>query len=185
MEGKGDRASCPSCGSSYRRRARGVEERGSGERTLHSVAALVEAIQRHGGALTAAGGPDGPLAYEAAALFHGFVREEAVQDERGRLLGFVERPGEGRLGSLRLDDKTLSFQSDSERHVWALEDITALQVSTRSLQVGVRHRGTLQLTLTLDSTYRWEALLQHVIRRRWNEEGWGEITEFQPRITGR
>jgi len=58
-------------------------------------------------------------------------------------------------------------------------------VSTRSLQIGMRYMGTLQFTFPASSTFRWEELLQHLLREVWRREDRGEITEFQPRLTAR
>lgn len=184
-EGRGDRVACQACGTEYRRARRGVEvEAPDGTTAVESVADLVAAIDRLGGALSAATDPQGRLTYTSRAAYHGFLAEDALHVDE-RLLGFVERPGKPVEGVLELDAACLVFRGGGAVHRWDVADITALQVSTRSLQVGVRKAGTFQVTLRGASTLRWEMLLQHAIRACWRERGWGAVTEFQPRITGR
>ena len=150
-----------------------------------SVAELVDRIRDHGGPLAAATPSGAVLHYESDVLYHGPVSEEPLRDQ-GRLLGYVERPGRARRGVLEVTERDLSFRGAGGQEVrWQLSDVTALQVSTRSLQIGIRRLGTVQMTFLEDSTFRWEELLQHVIREVWRGEGRGDILEFQPRITGR
>ena len=185
-EGQGDEARCADCQATFVRAARGVLVRSSAGEANMSVAELVDRIRGHGGVVSAATTSDAALHYAADVLYHGAVSEEPLWDG-GRLLGYVERPGRARRGVLELTDRDLSFRGAEGEEIvrWPLRDVTSLQVSTRSLQIGVRWVGTLQVTFLEASTFRWEELLQHVIREVWRGEGRGEIGEFQPRITGR
>ncbi len=150
-----------------------------------SMADLVDRIRAHGGPLTAAVDADGEVRHSANALYHGLVTEEPVR-KGGRLLGYVERPPHPQEGMLEVTESELSFRGVGTNEVrWLLRDVSALQVSTRSLQLGIRYAGTVQITFPKASTFRWEELLQHLIREVWRREGRGEITEFQPRIAGR
>ena len=167
------------------RAARGVDVRTGGHASNVSMADLVDRIHAHGGPITAATEAGGRLQYGAEAVYHGLVEEEPVWSG-GRVLGYVEHPPLDVGGALEVTAEELAFRGvgvDGTR--WPLADVTALQVSTRSIQVGIRYVGTVQLTFPEASTYRWEALLHHLIREVWRRNGRGEITEFQPRITGR
>lgn len=184
-EGQGDEARCPACEATFVRAARGVSVRSSAGATNMSVAELVDRIRQHGGSLSAATSSGASLRYESDVLYHGPVSEEPLRDG-GRLLGYVERPGRVQRGVLEVTERDLSFRGAGVQELrWPLRDLRALQVSTRSLQIGIRGLGTVQMTFLEASTFRWEELLQHVIREVWRSEGRGEITEFQPRITGR
>ncbi len=185
MEGQGDEARCPACEATFARAARGVSVRSSAGAANMSVAELVDRIRDHGGPLSAAT-PDGAaLRYESDVLYHGPVSEEPLR-HHGHLLGFVERPGQAQRGVLEVTERDLSVRGVGVQALrWPLRELTALQVSTRSLQIGIRRFGTIQVTFPDASTFRWEELLQHVIREVWRREGRGELTEFQPRITGR
>jgi hypothetical protein len=112
------------------------------------------------------------------------VVQEGVVRRHGRTLGFYERPGPGVSGLLHLSVDVLSFRPAGSGHgsEWALDRMTALQVASRSLQIGIKGLGTLQLSLPEASTLRWEYALQEGLRRVWRQQGRGEILEFQPRI---
>jgi len=198
--GERDRAACTSCGSSFRRGARGVWVRGPAGEENVSVIDLVDGIRAWGGAMSAATGTDGTVHYSARARYHGWLVESPLSAS-GRTLGYVDQRAPGVRGVLEVDDQALAFRpaqgtgaapearpGGEPRHGgtrWPLAEISALQVSTRSLQVGVRRLGTAEITLPEGSTFRWEELLQELLRRTWRRLDRGEITEFQPRVTGR
>jgi hypothetical protein len=182
-EGKGDEAACRGCGASFTRAPSGVRVLGDGVDEVSPVALLVDRIEELGGCLTAAVGEDGAFRYASPVLYHGFLEEREVRG-RGRLLGFRETPGTAVDGVLELTARSLTFLSAERSDEWPLDSVTALQVSTRSLQLGILRRGTLQMTFPEASTLRWEALLQHAIQELWTSRGRGTIAEFQPRISG-
>ncbi len=184
-KGQGDAATCTACRATFTRAQRGVDVGSGGELTNHTIAELVDRIRAHGGPLTAATAGSDQLIYRSIALYHGLVKEDPVR-RGGRLVGWVERPPPPVEGFLEVTDEELGFRAVGIHELrWPLDTLTALQVSTRSLQIGVRYVGTVQLTFPEASTYRWEELLQHLVREAWRRRGRGEITEFQPRITGR
>ena len=183
-EGEGDTAFCPACGGSFARAARGVTVRWNGAERVEPVAALVDRIEAAGGCITAAADGEGRLRYASEAVSHGFLREHPVR-RGGRLLGFKEEAGPGTAGVLELGGERLVFSGPQRGETWLLDELTSVQVSSRALQLGIRGRGTVQLTLPWASPLRWEGLLHHALRRVWAEQGRGDIAEFQPRIAGR
>ena len=149
------------------------------------MAALVDRVRAHGGPLTAATNPDGSISYSAHAFYEGLLADEPLW-QGGQLLGYVEHAQRPQEGILEVKDRGLSFRGVRvPRTRWLLRDVSALQVSTRSLQIGIRYMGTVQFTFPVASTFRWQELLQHLLREIWRSEGRGEITEFQPRISTR
>jgi hypothetical protein len=153
---------------------------GAGER-IEGAGALLDRIHALGGAVGAAT-REGRVRHEARAAYHGFLREEPIR-RGGRILGYRERPEAGRPGFLEVAPDGLAFRPDDGSQIaWPLLDLVAMQVASRSLQVGVRGVGTAQFTLLDDSLLRWEELLQELLRRAWREAEKGEIVEFQPRI---
>ena len=65
---------------------------------------------------------------------------------------------------------------------WGLGQLTAVQASSRTLQIKVRDRPLVSFRFEDDSVFLWELLLQEVLRRYYRRAGRGEIAEFQPRI---
>ena len=184
-EGRKDEVRCTGCGATFARAPRGVRVRADGSDSVETVAALVDRIRDHGGPLTEASNSDGSISYSSHAFFEGLLSEEPVR-AGGRLLGYVERPRRPQEGILEVKDHGFSFRGVwVPRTRWPLKDVSALQVSTRSLQIGIRYAGTVQFTFPRASTFRWEELLHYLLRRAWRSEGRGEILEFQPRITPR
>lgn len=196
--GKKTTARCPACGREFEWLGPdGIEVRlGSGAvEGVHHPAELVDRIREHGGPLTAAQTEEG-LEYRAPADYHGPVTEQPLRIKDGPLLGYVENPGASVPGLLTLSADRLSFRAegrvsvprggatvtDDGRLEWSLDQITSLQVASGALQIGIRGEGTIEIGLRDDSPFRWEELLQHVLRRRWEEAGRGGIVEFQPRI---
>ena len=184
-EGRKDEVRCSGCGATFVRARRGVRVRADGGDTVASVAELVDRIRDHGGPLTEATSADGSVSYSSHAFFEGLLSEEPVW-ARGRLLGFVERARQPQEGILEVKDHGFSFRGVwVPRTRWLLKDVSALQVSSRAIQIGIRYAGTVQFTFPRASTFRWEELLHHLLRRAWRREGRGEILEFQPRISTR
>lgn len=88
--------------------------------------------------------------------------------ERDRLL--VTREGEGEPG---------------EPEAWSLETITAVQTSSKSLQLKRRHSPLVSFRFKDDAVFLWERLLRATLRDFYGRTGRGEIREFQPRIETR
>jgi hypothetical protein len=117
---------------------------------------------------------------------------------RGELLGYVERPGPPRTGTLRLHSHHLEFTARTRRSTgrelhdqevpepgvqrWLLRDLRALQTSSASLQLSPLSGEVIEFTFSSHSPLLWAQLLEARLRAIWLEEGRGEIVEFQPRI---
>ena len=183
--GQGDEVECLGCRAIFRRGQRDIQVLTAGGESVEAMPGLVDRIRAHGGPVTAATNADGSIRYTADAVYQGILREEPLR-KGGRLLGYVEYPRRPQEGLLKVTAWELSFRAVGLPDLrWPLRDVSALQVSTRSLQIGIRYMGTIQFTFPASSTFRWEELLQHLLREVWRREGRGEITEFQPRLTAR
>lgn len=212
--GRGDAALCAGCGASFHRdRGARIRVCGPGEgEHVERVADLVDAIASRGGPLPAATREDGSIAYAAAAVLRRRVDEAAVL-YGGEVTGFAERMGEGRAGVVAVTDRELRFAAevsgarrgpdgtaagarsgggdgaaapgaDGEIRRWPLLDISALQTSSGALQLSLKPDELVELRFVTDSPWRWELLVEHLLREAWRGEGRGEIVEFRPRITG-
>jgi hypothetical protein len=183
--GQGDEVECPGCHATFCRAQRGILVRTVDGESVEAMPQLVDRIRAHGGPVTAATNADGSIRYSADAVYQGILFEEPLR-KGGRLLGYVEHPRRPQEGLLEATEWELSFRAVGLPDLrWPLRDVAALQVSTRSLQIGVRYMGTVQFSFPAASTFRWEELLQHLLREAWRREGRGEVTEFQPRLTAR
>jgi len=103
----------------------------------------------------------------------------------GELLGWAERFGPRRAAVLTLRESSLRVETEDDA-LQALEvpldQLTAIQASSSTLQVGSRERPVLSLRFKDSSVLLWEHLLRARARRRFRELGLGEITEWQPAI---
>lgn len=185
VRGEKERVGCPACGVTYRRGgdgARIVVERADGSR--HEVPAWELADALEGSALQAAW-EEGSIRYGAAVQVRRLQGEEPVYF-RGRILGFAERVGPAREGSVEVTGSHLAFtDAAGGTQRWPLLDLRAVQTSSKSLQIVPVEGPMVQLRFPDDSPRRWEALLHTLLRRAWRRAGRGEITEFQPRISTR
>lgn len=68
---------------------------------------------------------------------------------------------------------------------WGLETLTAVQTSSKSLQLNRRGAPLVSLRFLDDSVYLWERLIRAALRDFYGRTGRGEILEFQPRIVAR
>lgn len=189
LPGVGDVAECPGCGARYERGSSRTRVRVGlpGQEPFEVEAGRLTAeIERHGGPL-----PEGEPSGGEPVLRHARVRLQEAGPERpvrwgGRLLGFVERFGDPREGTLSVTAETLSFVDDAGRNEgWALEELTALQASSSRVQVRTPGGRLLQFRFLEESPRRWESLLRHLVAEAWRRGGRGEVVEFQPRITAR
>lgn len=106
--------------------------------------------------------------------------------ERGELLGFVERFGPDIPGLLILTRDAIRFQPDTgPTRVWPILDVTAVQPASSKLQLKVRGSEVVTLRFVSGSVRLWEARIQQRLREAWRAAGWGEIVEFQPRVSAR
>ena len=185
MEGVGDEASCPSCGTGFTR-GRGnrvlVERRPDGGTVETPVSALVGLIEASGGPLTRARRPDGSMGYSADVDVSWRVAEEPVH-HRGELRGFSERMGEPVPGVLTVDESSVTVRTEADGEAtWPFLEIRALQTSSSSLQLSLPEDRLVQFRFREDSPRRWEDLMRHLLREAYRRAGKGNVVEFQPRI---
>ena len=182
-EPKSDRVFCPDCRCTFEPATPNGETRirvRHEEGTLEVQAAvLTRRIQRFGGAGTRA--DDGGVYRARAQVRARFITGEAPYRLRDRLMGFIERIGPPERGELVLDGDTLGFEGESPRE-WRLDEMTALQTTSSSVQISFVDESVVSFRLEEESVRRWEDLLRRALSRHWAEQGRGEIHEFQPRI---
>lgn len=186
LEGRGDEALCPRCDTAYERAPSGraiVVRAAGGASEVVPVAALVAAIRDHGGPLTSARRNDGSVSYSARATIRVATGEEPVR-VAGRVLGFHERFGAERDGTLRASDDELVFTADDGGPParWSYLDLRALQAASSTVQITPQAGPMVQFRFPADSPRRWEDLLRSLVAGAWREAGRGTVVEFQPRI---
>lgn len=121
---------------------------------------------------------------EARVTARAVARNENLYGQEG-FLNRIERFGEETPGKLELRPKELRLEPEQgPLREWPLETLTAVQASSRALQIKVRDEPLVSFQFLDDSVHLWEALLQETLRRLYRETGRGEILEFQPRIVG-
>lgn len=182
---------CPNCGRTFeaggpRARIR-VEGGHGGEPSELTVATLLRGIEARGGALAGSRQPDGSL-FRRARVRVRVAHEERAVRFRDRLLGYYERFGPGRAGTLSLEGGTIEFRPSAGAGGpmrWAIEDLRALQTSSSAVQISPGAGGVVLFRFVDESPRRWDDLLRGALRERWRELGRGEILEFQPRIRAR
>ncbi|HSL71388.1 MAG TPA: hypothetical protein VK864_14170 [Longimicrobiales bacterium] len=104
----------------------------------------------------------------------------------GVYLGQVERFGEPMSGVLTLTDEALTFEPENgQRQTWPLDELTAVQPSSTTLQLKIRRGPVLSLRFPAGSPLLWEERIRNAVQKRYAEAGRGEIAEFQPRIVCR
>jgi len=104
----------------------------------------------------------------------------------GEFLGTMERLGPKRPGELALTGAALELRlDDGEVHRWPLEELSALQASSGTVQIRPRGRPIVSFAFPDSSARLWEESIAAALRVRWRGLGRGEIVEFQPRIVGR
>lgn len=171
---------CRACGTIYRRgrgdeiiarRADGTEERGS-------AAAWLDRLAHEDDDAT-----HGPV---PAVLRLGLPDPQPVRHD-DELVGWIERFGERVRGRLELGNDVLRFQPDApgEAVLVAVDDLTSIQPSSRSLLLGRRGGEAIALEFPVSSTRHWELRLQRAVKRRWAACGRGDVFAYQPRIAAR
>jgi hypothetical protein len=140
---------------------------------LPSPASLVEA-GREGGAVRT-----------ARVTVRAVEEDRPVHGEDG-FLNRVELFGDARPGTLELHADSITFRPDDGPPLTTpLEELTAVQASSRTLQLKRRGSALESFRFLDDAVYLWELLLHAALRDRFGRLGRGEIVEFQPRITTR
>lgn len=188
LEGKGDRAWCPSCRRIFRRGGEG----GMMRIQAPSGSSVERPGQELGASLAPIDLPSSPLPQSPqdcllrARVHFRLASFETPVRFRGEVVGFREVLGPKALGFLELSPDALTLWPETEGttplHEWGLLDIRAVQTSSRSLQISPPTGGVVQFRFLDDSIKRWEDLLHQCLRDRYRKEGLGEVLEFQPRI---
>ena len=177
--GRGDR--CAACGASFAR-GRGdriIARRSTGEEMIRPAAAWLDTLPSPVPA-------DGPVVAGPER-----VRVKLAADQvkpvfhRRELIGWVECFGKPAQGSLSLDQEALTFAVEGWGRSVPLEQLTAIQPSSSSLQLRTSNGTVASVRFMESSVLRWEILLQEAVRRRWTALGRGRVIEFQPRIACR
>ena len=101
----------------------------------------------------------------------------------GQYLGHVEQFGLPLTGSLRLAEDALIFaRYGGGQEVWPLDHLTAVQPSSTTLQLKIRHGPIISVRFVDASPLLWEARLREAVQARFTASGKGDILEYQPRI---
>jgi hypothetical protein len=105
---------------------------------------------------------------------------------RGIYLGQVEHFGDPEPGWLSLKPAELCFEPDNGApRTWPLDDLTAVQPSSTSLQLKLRRGPVLSLKFPEASSLLWEEHVRHAVQSLYSQVGRGQIREYQPRIVCR
>lgn len=178
-----DGDACTACGTVFRRGAGSaiVADPQDGEAVVRPAAEWVERLPDP--ASLAALPADERWDEHVEARFA--CSETPVRDGH-EYLGRVERFGPARTGMLRLRPRRLTFDDDDgAERAWPLERITAVQASSRTLQLKMRGDPVVSFRFPSGSLRFWEVRLQQTLRRLHRERYQVEILEFQPRIVTR
>lgn len=173
---------CTGCGAAYRR---------LGGAVIEATRADGGVVRRHArewlDALPPLRLPRLEDAGEHVEVVHArFADGVSAVRHRGRHLNYIERFGESIEGRLRLGPDGLEFDPGrGEPYRWPFDAITAIQSSSRTLQVNSRAHPLVSFRFPTGSAHYWEELLREALRAAYRAAGKGEIVEFQPRIVTR
>lgn len=182
---------CSTCGAVFRRAAGAQIASNSpaqGREIIRSAAEWTDLLPAPERLVTGREDPgagrheEGGVRYRASVIAR-FAEGEQDVRRGSEFLGRIERLGPRIAGELRLHGDGLVFRGpDGTERRWHLDEITAVQPSSSTLQLKFRKQPVVSLRFETDSVRLWEALLEGALRRRYRELGLGEILEFQPRI---
>ena len=176
-------AVCRACGTAFAR-VRGADieaRRKDGSTEVRTAADWLERLPSPG-AILGQGGGDGPVRTAEARIAE-VVGEEVVR-VGGDYLNRVEVWGEESPGTVELwPDRLVIGRQDEDPVVWPLETLTAVQTSSKTLQLKARSAPLTSFRFVHDASLLWERLLHAALRDFYGRTGRGEIVEFQPRIT--
>ena len=174
---------CESCETSFEQGSRSVviTHSADGKIEEYSVNTLMETIEKLGGPSRDIFDHNGEEPYEARVTVSRGNNHKSVR-WKGRVIGFFEHITERRFATLKLkkDDLILAWDGQNSL-VWPLENLTAIQVSSKAIQINIKGEGLYQIEFISDSPRRWEDLLQYTLYRFYKTQG-QKIIEFQPRI---
>ena len=104
----------------------------------------------------------------------------------GQYFGRFESFGEPVRGTLVLNEDHVRFTSGSDLlYNVKLIDLTAIQLSSSSLQLKARRQPLLTIKFTKASPRMWDERLQMAVREAYRKAGLGDVVEFQPRVVCR
>lgn len=109
------------------------------------------------------------------------VRMEPVH-QNTELIGWFERFGPKRPGTLHLLTDRLRFDGEGGAVEWPLDRLTAVQPTSSALQIKARNTQVAAFRFIDGSLRLWDTGIQEAVRRTWRNAGRGEILEFLPRI---
>ncbi len=182
--GKG-KESCRACGAAFRRGKRALIEVTRPDRTVETRpagewAARLPAVP--GGEAAPVGESGAGPGRRTRVLARFALGDEAIR-RGGVFQGTMERLGPERPGTLALTETSLELQlEDGEARRWRLDEVAALQASSRTIQLRPRGEPIVSFRFPESSARLWEERLTGALRARWRALGRGEIVEFQPRI---
>lgn len=176
---------CDGCRTTFRRdrAARIRATRADGSTEVASAAAWVDRMPALDSLIP---GPGERTVRTARVRSRRVTKTDVVRGASG-YLNRVEIFDRDEPGRLELTTDGLVYRPDADEKVdatrtWGLDELTAVQASSRTLQIKVRDRPLVSFRFEDDSVFLWELLLQEVLRRHYRRAGRGEIAEFQPRI---
>lgn len=113
-----------------------------------------------------------------------FARKQLPYRHSGMYLGHVEKFEPPLPGTIELTEEAVLFRADGsdQTEVWPLDELTAVQPSSTTLQLKIRHGPVVSMKFIDASPLLWEQRLRDAVQRRFLVAGKGEILEFQPRI---
>ncbi|HUP90371.1 MAG TPA: hypothetical protein VM100_13525 [Longimicrobiales bacterium] len=122
----------------------------------------------------------------ALSIANGDVPIYAYREYFGR----YEKFGPAHLGMLHLDADRLWFEYNEKLEDTAdlnipLLDLTAIQLSSSTLQIKARGKPVMTIRFAQSSPKLWDEKLQLAVQSAWTRAGRGTIVEYQPRIVGR
>ena len=174
---------CKSCETSFEQGEGSVVITHSvdGKIEEYSVSTLMDTIEELGGTSPEVFNCDSEKSYEARITVSRGNNHQTVR-WKGRVIGFFEHITERQDAILKLKKTELTVTWDGQsRLIWPLEDLTAIQISSRAIQLNIRGEGLYQIEFISDSPRRWEDLLHYTLYRFYKIQG-QNIIEFQPRI---
>tara|TARA_Y100000590_G_C15710459_1_gene1010061 strand:+ start:589 stop:1194 length:606 start_codon:yes stop_codon:yes gene_type:complete len=147
----------------------------------YSVNTLMSTIEKLGGISRDIFNHNGEKPYEAHVKVSRGNNHKSVR-WKGRVIGFFEHITEHQVAILKLkkDYLTLAW-GEQNSLVWPLENLTAIQISSKAIQINIRGKGLYQIEFVSDSPRRWEDLLQCTLYRFYKNQG-QRVIAFQPRI---
>lgn len=174
---------CSRCGTVFRR-GRGAAIRADapdGSRTVLRPADWLARLPEPQAFVQQRLGEGNEIRAARASMRRG-VGFERVFGEHG-YLNRVEVWGEPTAGRLELWAGRLVWSPDQgDSEAWPLDSLTAVQASSRAIQLNRARAPLVEARFDDDSIFLWERLLHAALREFYGRTGRGEIVEFQPRI---